>query len=47
MDAEELFVDEAGKRDTVEQLHSQVVGLLVVLVETCVEKCLHSDRKLK
>jgi hypothetical protein len=47
VEAEELLVDEAGERDIVEHLHGEVVGLLVVLVEACVGRSVHSVRKLK
>ena len=47
MDAEELLVDEAGEGDLVEELHGEVVGLLVVLADAWVGSGVHSERKLK
>ena len=47
MDTEELLVEEAGQGELVEHLHGEVVGLLIVLAETCIGEEIHSCRKLK
>ena len=47
MEEEELAVDEAGEGKAVEHVHGDVVGLLAVLAEACVQEGVHSVLKLK
>ncbi len=47
MYAEELLIDEAGKRDLVEHFHCDLVGLLAVLAQALITTSLHYCLKLK
>jgi hypothetical protein len=47
VDAEELVIDDGGEGEVVEEVHDEVVHLLVVLGEACVGREVHSARKLK
>lgn len=47
MQEEELAIDETGQWQAVEHIHRDVISLLVVLAQTCMEEGVHSVRKLK
>jgi hypothetical protein len=47
VDAQKLVIDQRREGEVVEEVHDQVVHLLVVLGEACIRGRVHSTRKLK
>ncbi len=47
MDADKFFIKDAGERDLIEHLHGQVVDLLIVFIEACMDISVHYCLKLK